>query len=610
MKNERLGLIMLAATAAVVCLILWLVYAQHVRSHRDSVGIQGVAITRILSRADMSQLMPRPDQSSLIATLAGLKSNDAFAYGALVGTTGAKLYEVASPGSTVPAATMPSDPPAWFGEHSLVSPGDGRPIREFFGPVLKNGELAGFVRSGYYESPAHLMATMLSNLALFALPVFLLTAMSYFLIRREILPLAAIGAKFEALGAPVDTTRAGNALELSQFLKRFEQQVDGVHSRIGTLEMQRLEEQASNRVLSYKQEKTQAVLDALPEAVLVLDDTLAPVYANPKVERFLGIGRSGLIGKDAASWCKNEALRTMLARLRQQAGAGQHPSTVNYTPDDNPEIRVSVTAVPLLTPRDPANPFGTLVTFRDVSGEYFARQAGTDFVAHVAHELKAPLNTLLAYSELLLDFGTLGEGERVNAVNVIHDEVERAAALINNLLNISKLEAGTLPVSRQRVKLADLLRDSVEKMSQYAATRGVALESRIATDLGSVEVDKELLRIALDNILGNGIKYSDAGGKVTLGAARVDEREIRISVRDNGIGMSPQDCQKAFDKFYRSSDPLVAARSGHGLGLHIARQIVELHHGKLTVESELGKGTRFTLQISAHAARLLEAPKA
>ena len=198
----------------------------------------------------------------------------------------------------------------------------------------------------------------------------------------------------------------------------------------------------------------------------------------------------------------------------------------------------------------------------------------------------------------------------VNAVNVIHDEVERAAALINNLLNISRLETGTLPIARQRVKLADLLRDSAEKMRKNADTKGVKLELKIPPDLESIALDKELFRVAIDNLLSNAVKYSDTGGTVTLTAMHLNDDEMKISVRDQGIGMSPEDCNKVFDKYYRSSNPLVASRNGHGLGLYVARQIVELHHGKLSVASELGKGTEFTIQFGVQPARLKEATKA
>jgi len=601
---------MIAASVAVVVLIIGLVYAQQARLHRDKVRVHGVALTRVLSGADLSQLVPQAGKPSLVATLASVQASDAFAYGAVVTPSGGKLFEVASAGSIVPPATMPADPPSWFGEHSLVSPGDGRKIREFFGPVLKNGELAGFVRAGYYENPQSLPVAEISYVALLALPVFLLTAMSYFLIRREIRPLAEIGAKVAELGAVHgQMTEARTNYELRHYVRHFEQNVQSVQSRIGSLEMQYLEAQTSNRLLSYKQEKTQAVLDAIPEALLVLDDASVPVYANPKVEPFLGISRTELIGKTPETWCKNKEVLALLMRLRQQAGASLHASSISYSPEDHPERKISVAAFPLLTPRDPT-PFGTLVTFRDISEEHHAKQAGTDFVAHVSHELKTPLNTLLAYSELLLDYGALSESERVNAVNVIHDEVERTAALINNLLNISKLETGTLPIARQRVKLAELLRDSAEKMGKNAATKGVQLELKIPPDLESIALDKELFRIAIDNLLSNAIKYSDPGGKVTLSATHLNDHEMKISVRDQGIGMSPEDCKKVFDKYYRSANPLVASRSGHGLGLYVARQIVELHHGKLTVTSELGKGTEFAIQFSVQTARLQETAKA
>jgi signal transduction histidine kinase len=456
-----------------------------------------------------------------------------------------------------------------------------------------------------------LQGGQISYMGLIALPVFLLTALSYFLVKRELRPLAAIGAKISQLGklhGQADEKRTN--VELRDYLHRLEGIVQSAQSRIGELEMQCLESQTSNRVLSYKQEKTQAVLDAMPEALLVLDDASVPVFANPKVEPFLGINRAELIGKTPETWCREKPVLALLMRLRQGSGSSLHASSISYSPEDHIERKVAVAAFPLLTPRDSATPFGTLVTFRDVSGEHLAKQAGTDFVAHVSHELKTPLNTLLAYSELLLDYATLSESERVDAVNVIHDEVERAAALINNLLNISKLETGTLPITRQRVNLVELLRDSADKMSKNADTKGVKLDVKIPPDLESLALDKELFRIAVDNLLGNAIKYSDAGGNVTLAATRLNDHEMRISVRDEGIGMSAEDCKKVFDKYYRSGNPLAESRSGHGLGLYLARQIVELHHGKLSVASELGAGTEFAMEFSMQPARLQETARA
>src|SRR6266702_4665889 len=134
MKSDRLGLTMIAASVAVIGVIVALLYSQQARLYRDKVRSQGVALARALSGKELSQLVPGSGEKNLVSTLASVQGSDAFA----------------SPGSIVPTAAMPSEPASWFGEQRLVSPGDGRKIREFFGPVLKSGELAGFVRLGYY----------------------------------------------------------------------------------------------------------------------------------------------------------------------------------------------------------------------------------------------------------------------------------------------------------------------------------------------------------------------------------------------------------------------------------------------------------------------------
>ncbi len=247
-----------------------------------------------------------------------------------------------------------------------------------------------------------------------------------------------------------------------------------------------------------------------------------------------------------------------------------------------------------------------LIVFRDISREFLAKHAGAEFVSHVSHELKTPLNTLGAYSELLLGYASLTEAERVDAVNVIHGEVERMTRLINNLLNISKAETGTLQLVRTRVKMHDLLQDVFDSMSSVALGKGIELELKIPPDLGSARLDKEMFRIAINNLISNAIKYSNPGGKVTLSARNLDDDQRQISVRDQGIGIAPDECEKVFLKYYRVGNSETASRSGHGLGLYLAKQIIELHHGSITVNSELGKGTEFIITFKAQPVQLEE----
>ncbi len=298
MKHDRFGAVMLVAGVLVAGLIAALLYWHQLRVHRDSIRIHGVAMVRALSLVEMPRLAP--GATSLLSALARVQRSDAFAYGVVVSKSGAKLSEITSPGTIVPAASMPAEPASWFGEHLLTSPGDGRKIREFFGPVLTQGELEGYVRVGYYDRPKFMPFADISAVALMALPIFLLTALSVFMIRREIRPLAALGERIEETSAAYGPPggRFGKGFDLRQFTQRFDAFMALVENKLHETHHQRLDAQAAGHLLTYKQAKTEAVLNAVPDGVLVVDETCVPVFANPKVTPILGVSREELIGKE------------------------------------------------------------------------------------------------------------------------------------------------------------------------------------------------------------------------------------------------------------------------------------------------------------------------
>lgn len=607
LKNIRLGLLMIAASLVVIAIIGGLIYQHQIKLHQGETRVHGVALTRALSGAEYSQLVPGSDKSSLMRSLVNVQNNGDFAYVIIVNLAGEKLSEITSAGTLAPAATMPAEPFAWFGEHNLASPGDGRQIREFFAPVMKDGQLAGFARAGYYKKPGNILSNQVSSLGLMALPIFLLTALSYFLIRREIKPLGQLSEKMEqaSLSYGVQVATPAHDRNLGDFIQRFDQFIQLVQSRVHQTDMESVSTQTATHLLAYKQEKAESALNAIPDAVLVIDNACIPTFANQKLETVLGVSRDDIIGRQPQEWCGNKEVLAFLMRFKSSP-LTMRSTGIEYVPESNPDRRISVSAFPLFSPRDRKTLFGMLIVFRDVSKEYIAKQAGTEFVSHVSHELKTPLNTLSAYSELLLDHASLTETELVDAVNVIHNEVERMSGLINNLLNISKMETGTLQLARKRVKVHDLVQDAFDSMSSNALGKGVELELNIPPDLGSVRLDKDMFRIAIDNLLSNAIKYSNPGGKVTLGARNLDDGQMQISVRDQGIGITPEECEKVFLKYYRVNNSETASRSGHGLGLYLAKQIIELHHGAITVNSELGKGTEFIITFKAQPVQLEE----
>lgn len=598
---------MIAASLVAIALVGWFLYQYQNHVQEEKTRIQGVAITRALSSAQYSELVAAGGLPTLMRGLVSVQGNDNFAYGVAVDLAGKKLYETTSAGTIAPAATMPREPFAWFGEHQVTSPGDGRQIREFFSPIMKDGEHAGFVRVGYYRQPASSMSNQVFIFGLMALPIFLLTTLSYFLIRREIRPLAQLSDKMDqasrAYGAAASASLQGQ--DLGDFVQRFDQFIELVQSRVRQLDQATVSTQVSTRLLSYRQEKAESALNSIPDAILVIDEACIPTYSNQKLEHVLGVKRDEIIGKQPSQWCKNKEVLAFLMRFKSAAPATRLLS-MEYVAQDNPDQRISVAAFPLFSPRDRNTLFGMLVIFRDISKEYLAKQAGVEFVARISHELKTPLQTIAAYSELLLDQVSLPESEKVDAVNVIHGEVQRMAGLINNLLNISKMESGTLRLERKRVKLHDLMLDAFASMRNNALGRQIELELAIPPDLGSVRLDKDMFRIAVDNLLSNAIKYSNPGGRVTVSAGLLENGQMEVKVQDRGIGISSEDCNKVFTKYYRASNDGAEARSGHGLGLYLAKQIIELHHGTIKVASELGKGTEFVITFKAQPVQLEE----
>jgi signal transduction histidine kinase len=608
MKKDRLGLVLIAASLSAIAVVGALAYRHQVVQRRESVRVNGIAITRAIAgieSADMSPLAIGGDQGGMLRSLASVQNNDSLAYLVVVSPAGDKLQELVSPGSIAPIASMPGEPFAWFGEHALVSPGDGRPIREFFAPVMRGGQLAGFVRAGYYDANEIIPGREFSLLGLMALPIFLLTTLAYLLIRRELEPLTRLGEKMNSVsrsyGGELPAGRTSSAQD--EFRSRFDSFIRIVQTRVDHLNSEKMESQTAVRLTSYKQEKAESALNCLPDAIVVLDDSGVTTFANQKIELLLNRSRDDLVGKPVQDWCENRDVLAFLLRHKQAAVGGRN-ATLEYVPDAHPERRITVSAIPLFAPRDRSILFGMLFVFRDITREHGAQQAGSEFVSHVAHELKTPLNALMGYSELLLHRATLSETEQVNAVNVIRSETERMAALINNLLSISKMESGTLKPEKARVRLHDLMDDAFSSLHNSALGKSVELELAVPPDLGSVRLDKELFRIAIDNLLSNAIKYSNPGGKIVVSASTLEDGQIQIKVRDQGIGISDDDSRKIFGKYFRSSGEAASQRTGHGLGLYLARQIIELHHGTISVKSELGKGAEFVVTLKAQPVQL------
>jgi len=239
---------------------------------------------------------------------------------------------------------------------------------------------------------------------------------------------------------------------------------------------------------------------------------------------------------------------------------------------------------------------GLVLTKHMVSKEIALARLKSDFVSNVSHELRTPLALIRLYAETL-ELGRITTQEKKQQYyRIIRKESERLTALINNILDFSRIEAGRKEYEFRETDIGDLVRNTLDSYRYQIEQQGFAFEESIAPDLPAVRVDREAIARALVNLVNNALKYST--DEKFLGVKLYRENgAVKLEVADHGIGIARRDQSKIFEKFYRSGDPLVHNTKGSGLGLSLVRHITEAHGGEIAVESTPGTGSKFTLSL-------------
>ena len=239
---------------------------------------------------------------------------------------------------------------------------------------------------------------------------------------------------------------------------------------------------------------------------------------------------------------------------------------------------------------------GLVLTYRSVSKEVALARLKSDFVSNVSHELRTPLALIRLYAETL-ELGRIRTQEKVEAYyRIISKESERLTALINNILDFSRIEAGRKEYDFRETDIAELVRNTVEAYRYQIELKGFAFEQSIDSGLPVVHVDREAIARALVNLLDNALKYSADEKFLGVKLYRANA-VLKLEVIDRGIGIMRREQSKIFEKFYRTGDPLVHNTKGSGLGLSLVRHVTRAHGGEVEVESTPGKGSKFTLSL-------------
>jgi len=354
--------------------------------------------------------------------------------------------------------------------------------------------------------------------------------------------------------------------------------------------------------------RSQAILEAVADGVLVTDAENKISFLNNSAQRILNLDAShvveqtlddfgGLFGKAASAWKQT---------VREWS---EDPSS--YVPGDTYAEQleledgrvVLVHLAPVMLPNDF---LGTVSIFRDITHEVEVDRLKSEFVATVSHELRTPMTSIRGYVDILLmgAAGAMNENQ-THFLEIIRNNTERLNILVNDLLDISRIESGRVTLAPQPLDLRDVAEDVISEVLRRSQEEnkpmGLSLEA--ASSLPRVYGDSERVRQIIANLVENAYRYTPENGKIIVRLQVVNGGdEVRVDVSDNGVGIAPEDQEQVFERFYRGENPLVLATPGTGLGLPIVKQLVEMHKGRIWMEStgKPGKGSTFSFTLPVH----------
>jgi PAS domain S-box-containing protein len=364
--------------------------------------------------------------------------------------------------------------------------------------------------------------------------------------------------------------------------------------------------------LAQERQRAGSVMASVGEGVATIDSDGVVRSANPALERLTGKLASDLTG---ATW--DDALALYDQRGNSVAWADSLPAKaagedrvlatsgygLHLARPDGQRVPVSMTAAPL---RAGHELLGAVVVLRDVSTEREVDQLKSSLVSTVSHELRTPLTMVQGFTELLLSRYDMGAARSREALEQIHASALRLGRLIDDLLSVSRIDAGKLRVDLAAVEVPEVLREVVNLVGSHSTnahpfTNGAPNDAdrlvlEVPADLPLVLADRDKLVQVILNLVSNALKYSSAPAPVRV-VVEPKHDHAEISVIDRGIGMSEAECSQVFEQFARADRPEVRKVNGTGLGLYITKNLVEMQHGQVWVKSEPGRGSIFAFSV-------------
>ena len=368
------------------------------------------------------------------------------------------------------------------------------------------------------------------------------------------------------------------------------------NTRLALLNMLEDTEKERERVEEEKN-KTLAIITNFTDGLLVLNREKKVSLISPQARSFLGIEEKEILGKHISELSNISYLKPLVSLLNEEVKK-VFREQISLKEGS---LVLEVTTAPFFQGKDR---LGTLVILHNITREKLIERMKTEFVSLSAHQLRTPLSAIKWTLKLFLE-GDLGQltKEQREFLEKTYKSNERMISLINDLLNVTRIEEGRYIFQSLFYDIGEVTQSVIDLFKEEVKKKNIKIEFKEPEDLPKILMDQEKIKLVIENFIDNAIKYTFPGGKVTVTVIR-GTNEIEVRVKDTGVGIPKDQQSRVFTRFFRGSNVLRLDTEGSGLGLFLAKNIIEAHGGKIGFESESGKGSTFFFTLPFKTTRI------
>ena len=392
------------------------------------------------------------------------------------------------------------------------------------------------------------------------------------------------------------------AAAVNDLVERCERTVSEAKVRAKELEIQL-------KIATAERQHAEAIIYSISDAVLVTDPFDEVVLANESAARAFNFDLRRATRAPVDHVLSDAKVVELIREMRQSDSSGRRivEHTIRGPGGTSRTFKITLSCVAdqrdgdataVANGSDAVAPAGVVAVLHDMTKEKEVAEMKNDFVSNVSHELRTPLASIKAYVEMLIDGEADDERTKREFYDVIQSEANRLSRLIDNILNISRIESGLVKVNKQPQSLAVIVKEAIEVIQPQARGKSITIREQLTPVFYQTLGDRDMLYQAVLNLLSNAVKYTPEGGTIAVETA-VDEsrKKVMAKITDSGVGIPPKDLPFVFDKFYRA-DANNRMAKGTGLGLSLVKHIVEtVHKGRIFVESQVDKGSTFGFEL-------------